>query len=108
MLRALTPHRIPGRVDEGNAGKYIVRLAVRDTEGAGVEGAAVYVREALYAARSLGNCFIRAAKGRSMALGVATDGFTAPGRWQAVAAPATPTPALNAISIAISVTRLSG
>jgi hypothetical protein len=93
-----------GRTDEGNTGKYVVRLAVRDTDGAAVEGAAVYVGRALCATDATGNCFIRVKTGRSLPLTVAIDEFTAPGRWAAPGAPTAATPALEAAATPLVIT----
>lgn len=91
----------PGRVEEGNTGKYTTNLLVLDVQGEPVEGATIYIGKELCITNSQGTCFIRSKKGRALPVRVAVDEFSAAGTWRVVLAPATATPASDAVKIVV-------
>lgn len=75
-----------------NAGKYVVRACVRDTDELGVEGAALEVAGELAVTDSSGCLFVRERKPNAVAIRVALEAFTVPGTFEVIEAPASAAP----------------
>jgi hypothetical protein len=82
-----------GRPFELRFERYLVQGRVVDEDERPVEGAAVRIGDDIVFSDSQGRFFHRVGGSRPLAVRVALDEFTLPGRWEVVAAPDTATPA---------------
>ena len=76
------PQQVGGRM-----GRYVIRGAVRDEQGNGVEGAAVDIGGEMVFTNSSGEFFLRVGRPTRSAVKVLTGEFLLPGQWEVVSAP---------------------
>jgi hypothetical protein len=77
------PQQVGGRM-----ARYVVRGAVRDEEGHGIEGAAIEIGSEVAFTNSSGEFFLRVGRPTRSAVRVLTGEFLLPGQWEVVSAPA--------------------
>ncbi|MEO8089471.1 MAG: hypothetical protein ABI703_04150 [Gemmatimonadales bacterium] len=76
------PQQVGGRM-----ARYVIRGAVRDEEGHGVEGAAVEIGGEIVFTNSSGEFFLRVGRPTRWPVKVLTGEFLLPGQWEVVSAP---------------------